>query len=129
MNADPADIVQRQLDAFNARDLPALLATYADNAELFEHPNKLVARGTAQLRERFRARFQEPDLHAVLLHRVVVGRTVIDHETVHRTFPEGPGKLDLVMIYEIQNARITKAWTLAGTRALDSLQPKATAPA
>jgi len=54
---------------------------------------------------------------------------VIDHETVHRTFPEGPGKLELVMIYEIQNARIAKAWSIAAPRALDSLPPEAIAPA
>ena len=30
----PEVTVQRQLDAFNARDLEALLATYADEAEI-----------------------------------------------------------------------------------------------
>jgi len=42
----PAAVVQRQLDAYNARDLNTLLAVYAEDAELFEHPSKLVARGT-----------------------------------------------------------------------------------
>jgi hypothetical protein len=51
--------VQRQLDAFNARDLDALLAAYADDAQLFEHPSKLLARGSAAFRERFTARFLE----------------------------------------------------------------------
>ncbi|MGC4075259.1 MAG: nuclear transport factor 2 family protein [Nibricoccus sp.] len=120
MNPDPAAVVQRQLDAFNARDLPALLAIYADDAELYEHPNKLMARGTAALRERYTARFHEPNLHATLLHRIVAGQTVIDHETVARTFAEGPGRIDLVMIYEVRDGRIAKAWTIAGTRTLDT---------
>jgi putative hydrolase of HD superfamily len=30
---DPAAVVQRQLDAFNARDLDALLAAYAEDAQ------------------------------------------------------------------------------------------------
>jgi hypothetical protein len=119
-DADPATVVQRQLDAFNARDLPALLGIYADDAELYEHPAKLLARGTAELRERYAARFQEPNLHAALHHRAVLGSTVVDHETVTRTFPEGPGTLDLVMIYEVSGRRIIKAWTIAGPRTLHS---------
>ena len=33
---DSAAVVQRQLDAYNARDVDALLATYADDAQTFE---------------------------------------------------------------------------------------------
>ena len=115
---DPATVVQRQLDAFNARDVEALVAIYADDAELFEHPDKLLAKGTAALRERYTARFQEPNLHAALLHRIVAGDKVIDHERVTRTFPEGPGTIELTMIYEVQAGRIARAWTIAGPKAL-----------
>jgi len=116
---DPAAVVQRQLDAFNARDLDALLAIYADDAQMFEHPAKLLASGTAAFRERYTARLQEPNLHATLLSRTVMGCIVVDHEEVIRTFPEGPGKIELVMIYEVQNGRIAKAWNIAGKKTLD----------
>ena len=111
-------VVQRQLDAYNARDLAALLAIYADDAELYEHPAKLLARGTAQLRERFAARFHEPNLHARLVKRMALGHVVIDQEIVTRTFPEGPGTIELVMIYEVQRGRIIRAWTIAGAKTL-----------
>lgn len=113
---DPATVVQRQLDAYNARDITTLLETYAEDAQLFEHPSTLLAQGVDALRERFLARFEEPNLHATLLGRTVMGKTVIDHEDVDRTFPEGPGKLRLVMIYEVLNGRIAKAWSIAGER-------------
>ncbi|HEY4416043.1 MAG TPA: nuclear transport factor 2 family protein [Verrucomicrobiae bacterium] len=116
---DPAAVVQRQLDAFNARDLEAILAIYAEEAQMFEHPSKLLASGAAALRERFTARFQEPNLHANLLSRTVMGAIVVDHETVSRTFPEGPGRIQLIMIYEVQNDRIVKAWSIAGEKKLD----------
>jgi hypothetical protein len=116
---DPAAVVQRQLDAYNARDIDALMATYADDARQFEHPAKLLASGSAQLRERTLARFQEPNLHAHLLHRIVSGNTVIDHENVTRTFPEGRGQIELVAIYEVQNGRIANAWFIFGTKMLD----------
>ena len=117
---DPAAVVQRQLDAYNARDVDALLATYADDAQTFEHPSKLLASGLVQLRERFRVRFQEPNLHAALIKRVVMGTIVIDHEKVTRTFPEGPGTLELLMIYDVQKGRIAKAWSILGTKKLDA---------
>src|SRR5437773_724292 len=106
----PATVVQRQLDAYNASDLDAFIAAYADDAQQFEHPSKLLANGAAQIRERSAARFQEPNLHARLLNRIVSGNIVIDHEQVTRTFPEGPGTLELVAIYEVRDGRIAKAW-------------------
>ena len=119
LSNDPAAVVQRQLDAFNARDLDALLATYAEDAEMFEHPCKLLASGSAAFRERYTARFQESNLYATLLSRTVMGHIVVDHEEVRRTFPEGAGKIRLLMIYEVQLGRIVKAWSIAGEKTLD----------
>lgn len=115
---DPAIVVQQQLDAYNTRDVEKLVTIYAADAALYEHPDKLLAQGTAALRERFAARFQEPNLHAALLHRIVAGDVVIDHERVTRTFPEGPGTIELVMIYEVKGDRITRAWTMPGAKTL-----------
>lgn len=114
----PAAVAQRQLDAYNARDLAALLATYAPDAELFEHPHTPLARGTEALRQRFAARFQEPNLHATLLQRTAAGRFVVDHERVIRTFPEGPGELEVLMTYEIVEERIVRSWSLTVSRIL-----------
>ena len=116
---DPAALIQKQLEAYNARDIEALLATYAADAEVFEHPSKLLASGAAALRERFSARFQEPNLHATLLNRIVMGSMVVDYEEVRRTFPEGPGKIRLIMIYEVREGKIAKAWSMAGEKKLD----------
>jgi hypothetical protein len=120
---DPASVVQRQLEAYNARDLDALMAIYAADAAMFEHPDNLLAQGTAALRERFAARFREPNLHATLLHRIVAGALVLDHERVTRTFPEGPGEVELVMTYEVQAGRIVRAWIITGAKKLYSATP------
>ena len=119
-HAEAEAVVQRQLDAYNARDIDALMATYADEAEQFEHPATLLARGAAHIRERSAARFQEPNLHARLVRRIVSGRMVVDHEIVTRTFPEGPGTLELIAIYEVENGRIIRAWFIPGTKTLDA---------
>lgn len=111
-------VIQRQLEAYNARDLDELMALYAPDAGLYEHPDKLLVKGTAALRERFAVRFQEPNLHAALLNRIVAGDIVIDHELVTRTFPEGPGTIELVMLYEVKAGRIARAWATAGVKVL-----------
>jgi hypothetical protein len=114
----PESIVQRQLEAYNAHDIEALLQTYADEAQQFEYPATLLATGTAELRERFQIRFREPNLHARLLRRIVMGHIVIDHEQVTRTFPEGPGTIELIAIYEVHSDRITTARFIYGAKTL-----------
>ncbi|MGQ5243792.1 nuclear transport factor 2 family protein, partial [Xanthomonas arboricola] len=89
-------IVQAQLDAYNAKDIDALLATYADDAEHYTLHGPQLAKGHAMLRERFLARFQEPDLHAQLLSRTVVGNIVADAERITRNFSDGIGLVEML---------------------------------
>ncbi len=105
----PAAVVQRQLDAYNRRDLDALLATYSAQARQYEFPAVLVATGTAQIRARMGVRFQEADLHARLVQRAVMGNIVIDQEVVTRNFADGIGTVDVVAIYEIIDGQIASA--------------------
>ncbi len=121
MNADdPAIVVQRQLDAYNARDIEALLATYAIDARQFELGGTLLASGHAQMRPRMVARFAEPDLHAHLIQRMVAGNVVIDHEIVTRNFEEGKGALVLIAIYEVRYGKIQTQTVSFGEKQLTS---------
>ena len=105
----PAAVVQRQLDAYNRRDLDALLATYSAQARQYEFPAVLAATGTDQIRARMGVRFQEPDLYARLVQRAVMGNIVIDQEIVTRNFADGIGTVDVVAIYEIVDGQIASA--------------------
>jgi hypothetical protein len=116
----PEAVVQRQLDAYNARDLDALLATYAPDARQYALPATLLATGHADMRPRFAVRFEEPNLHARLLQRAVMGNIVIDHEVVSRTFPEGPGTVDLVAIYEVVDGLIRSQTVQVSNQRLDA---------
>ncbi|MCU6433027.1 nuclear transport factor 2 family protein [Undibacterium sp. Jales W-56] len=115
----PEAVVQQQLDAYNARDLEAWLETYADEAQQYEYPAKLVANGKAEIRERSRIRFQEPNLHARLIQRSVMENLVIDHEEVTRTFPEGTGTIRLVAIYQVADGKIQSGSFMFGAKSLD----------
>jgi hypothetical protein len=119
MSDSPEQVVQRQLDAYNARDIDALVAAYADDAELYEHPATLLARGSAQIRARLAGRLEEPNLHARLVSRMAMGAMVIDQEVITRTFPEGPGRLEMIAIYEVRAGRIARGWFMTGAKTLD----------
>ncbi|MEI6801675.1 MAG: nuclear transport factor 2 family protein [Burkholderiales bacterium] len=113
-------VVQTQLDAYNAKDLDAWLDTYASDAKQFELGGKLLAQGHAEIRARTAQRFAEPNLHAQLLKRVTMGNVVIDHETVTRTFPEGPGTVELVCVYVVSSGKIQSASFNFGPQVLRS---------
>lgn len=115
---DPAAVVQAQLDAYNARDLDALMQTYAPDARQFTLHGPLLAEGIAQIRPRYAARFLEPDLHARLLSRMVLGNIVTDLEVVTRNFPEGKGCVEMLCIYEVVDGRIARASFATGATIL-----------
>ncbi len=113
-DTSPLTVVQAQLDAFNARDIDALMATYALDAEQFVLHGERLAQGHAELRPRYLARFQEPDLFARLLSRTVLGNIVVDLELINRNFPEGRGTLEMLCVYEVVEGRIRRASFAAG---------------
>jgi hypothetical protein len=111
---EPSEVVRRQLEAYNARDIDAFMSCWADDAQVFAFPADLLANGAAEIRARHVARFREPNLFGRLVARMAVGTLVVDHEVVTRTFPEGSGTVDVIAIYEVENGRIAKAWFRMG---------------
>jgi len=117
-NAETADPVARQLEAYNARDIDGFMQWWADDCRYCAFPDSLLAEGAAAIRERHIERFKETNLHGALLSRMVMGNMVVDHETVTRTFPEGTGEVDVICIYEVEAGKIAKAWFKPGERRL-----------
>ncbi len=119
--AEVEKVIQTQLDAYNAHDIEAFMAMWADDALYFEHPSTLLAEGAAAIRARHVARFQEANLFARLKQRMVLGNKVVDYETVTRTFPEGPGTIDVIVTYEVINGKVARAWYIFGTPVLGAV--------
>jgi putative hydrolase of HD superfamily len=117
--SDPLAVVQAQLDAYNGKDIEALLRSYAPDAEQYTLHGELLARGHEQLRARFLARFAEPDLHARLLSRSCVGSVVTDYELITRNFPEGRGTVEMLCIYEVVGGLIRRASFATGEKRLE----------
>jgi len=112
--ADNEATVQRQLDAYNAKDIDAFMACWTADAKIYAHPDTLLADGAAAIRARYEARFQETNLFGRLIQRMSAGNTVVDREVVTRTFPEGVGQVDVIAIYELAGGKIARAWFVMG---------------
>ena len=101
----PEEVVQRQLNAYNARDIDAFMATYADSAEIYNYPNELMIQGREQMNEQYTGLFKNvPNLYAEVKNRIVMGNKVIDQERARA----GEQYIDAVAIYEVTNGKITR---------------------
>ena len=101
--------VQRQLDAYNAKDLNAFISCYHSDIAIYRMPaTEPAIKGREALAAFYKAeRFTIAALHAEVLQRMLVGNKVIDHERVYG-IAEQP--YDVVVVYEVQNGLITNAW-------------------
>ena len=98
-------IVQKQLDAYNSKDVTAFMASYSQDIKLYNYPNELLSEGQDQMRKDYISWFQlTPDLKASVNKRIVIGSKVIDEEQITAN-----GKVfNTVAIYEVENGLITK---------------------
>ena len=101
------DVVQRQLDTYNAQDLEAFLATYSPECVIRDLNGAVTQNGHADIRARYAAMFaQYPENKARLINRMALGDVVIDHEDVVRG-PNGP-RLEAIAIYTVRDGLIRR---------------------
>ncbi len=101
----PEMVVQRQLNAYNARDIDAFMATYSDDVELFDFPDKPISKGKEAMRANYASMFTNLKyLHCNIEKRIVIGNKVIDHERVKFN----DQTVQAVAIYEVNNGLITR---------------------
>ncbi|WP_222984507.1 nuclear transport factor 2 family protein [Flagellimonas meishanensis] len=101
----PKIIVQKQLEAYNTRDIDAFMDTYSEDVKLYNFPNTLFSEGKEKMRQRYATFFENtPDLHCEIKNRMVIGNKVVDEEYVriNGTY------ISAVAIYEVENGKIAK---------------------
>ncbi len=108
----PAAVVQRQVDAYNARDIDAFAGFYAEDVEIFRLPTgESNLSGREALREKYREFFEQtPDLNCQVMERIVTGNYVVDHEFV-TGIAERP-RLRATAIYQVEEGLIRRVWFL-----------------
>jgi len=108
----PEDVVQHQLDAYNARDLARFLAHYREDILAYRPPAVPPAIVGKDAFARFYAeqRFNLASLHAELVNRMVIGTRVIDHERISGV-REQP--FEVAVVYDVDHGLIARTWTFA----------------
>ncbi len=103
----PADLAQRQLNAYNFRNIEAFLAPYADDVEVYDFPDRLRYKGKETMRKIYAEKFKNTtNLHCEVKERIVQGNIVIDKERVR----SGNKINEAVAIYHIEDHKIQKVY-------------------
>lgn len=106
---NPEDVVQRQLEAYNARDLEAFVAAYAGDVREYRPPEPApFLAGKAAFRAFYGSRrFVLPGLRAEVVQRIVAGNKVADHERISgiRSSP-----IEGIAVYEVIDGLIRNVW-------------------
>jgi hypothetical protein len=103
----PTEVAQAQLDAYNAQNLDAHVAHFADDVKVADLNGAVTIDGIEAYRARYAKLFAEfPGNKAVLVNRITIGNVVIDHERVSRS-PSAP-PFEVAALYTISDGLIRR---------------------
>lgn len=115
MSQSPEAIVQQQLDYYNSRDLQGFMSLFAENATLINQTDgEILASNKSEVEALYSNLFEKsPNLNSELKNRVVMGNTVIDHESI--TGRMGNSEvIELVVMYEVKEGYIFRCTVIRG---------------
>lgn len=108
VHESPVQLVQRQLNAYNERNIDAFMDTYSDDIELYTFPDSLTSKGKEAMRKRYESMFKKfPELHCEIKKRIIQGNVIIDQEHVSGT---AKGPFEATAIYHVENGKIKKVY-------------------
>lgn len=110
-SSDPVQVVQAQVDAYNAHDIDAFAACYADDVSIVflsgKHP---PVQGIAALKSTFAFLAKLPkDYRVQIVQRSASGPIVVDHERV-LGLPADKGQPEAFAVYEVRQGKIRHVW-------------------
>jgi hypothetical protein len=103
----PVDLVQAQLDAYNAQDLDGPCACFAGADKLADWNGPVTHDGLAAVRRRYAELFSaHPQNRAELVNRLALGEVVIDEERIMRG--KGIAPFAALAIYTVKSGLIAR---------------------
>jgi hypothetical protein len=100
----PTEIVNRQLQAYNERDIDTYCSLFALDAVVVRlNGNHVLARGIGAIRQYYLERFESRSLFCRIRSRIELGEFVVDHEEVTGI---GERALEVIAIYEVRDSVI-----------------------
>lgn len=109
----PEAVVQKQVEAYNAHDLNAFAACYAQDIEFRTMAGTVnPEKGLAALKKGYGELFKNfSNLRVKILNRITQGAFVIDQEQAEGM---GPTPITVTAIYEVSGGKIIRVWFIEG---------------
>jgi hypothetical protein len=106
------EVVQRQVEAYNDRDLNRFVSTYSETIAIFRMPStEPIISGKVELAKFYSTqRFNLPALRAEIVKRIVLGNKIIDHE---RVWGVRDTPIEIAAVYEVVGELIERVWFFA----------------
>ena len=102
------EVIDRQIVAYNNRDIDGFIACYARDATVVQPDGSILASGHDEIRARYAELFdQSPDLRAEIASRIEVNSVVIDEEHVTGfVLPGMPSEIHAAVVYRVADGLI-----------------------
>lgn len=99
--------VNQLVAAYNVGDARTFADQFAPDAAVYEHPQQLTQAGRKAVFSYYQGVFRQfPALRTTLLHRIVIGNRVMDHERVQRGPDQPP--FEVLAIYELHDGLVQR---------------------
>jgi len=107
---DVTEVIDAQLDAYNARDLERFVACHAAGVVITNASGDVLAEGHDGMRQMYAGLFENsPQLAATIHNRIVVGEFVADHEAVEGfNLPGSPTSFQAIAAYQVSDGKISR---------------------
>ena len=106
------EVVDKQLEAYNSRNINAFAATYHDNVEIYSFSDGLLFKGKVELIKRYGKKFDSLTfLKATSLKRIVHDRFLVDHELAESSTKisgEIDNSIKVIAAYEVVDELILR---------------------
>ena len=103
-------IVQAQVDSYNARDLERFINYYSPDIVILDGEGNQMTKGHESMRQLYAGLFeQSPKLHAEIKTRITSGQYIIDEERITGFNLKGsPSEMHAAVVYRISDGKITR---------------------
>lgn len=97
-------LVDKQVEAYNVRNLELFSSFYAEDIEFYNYPDKLLFKGKKAFTERFTKRFEDAQLKCTVKNKMILGNTLVYEEYIETQSK----KYTVLGIYEVENGKIKR---------------------
>ncbi len=98
----PEQVVQRNLECYNNRDIKGFMESFSADITLYTFPDPEPTLEGLEAIQNFYSRLFEasPKLHSTILNRIVFDNKIIDHERIVGRMGSDAA-LEIVVVYEV----------------------------